>query len=83
MKTTHVPARDTLDSGKVKLGGWGPSLPAQTAPANVKDAAKVRLGGWGPSLPVIKSMPASTPAAVKDAGKVHMGGWAPALPRKA
>ena len=75
MKTTHVPARDTLDSGKVKLGGWGPSLPAQTAPANVKDAAKVRLGGWSPSI--------ATPAAVKDAGKVHMGGWAPALPRKA
>ena len=52
MQTTKVPARDTLDSGKVKLGAWSPSLPVmQTVPANVKDAAKVRLGAWGPSLP--------------------------------
>jgi hypothetical protein len=48
---THVPARDIADSGKVKLGGWSPSLPQPTTPANVRDAAKVRLGGWGPSLP--------------------------------
>jgi hypothetical protein len=63
MQTTHVPARDILDSdkatpaavkdaGKVRIGGWGPSLPvAGSTPAAVKDAGKVRIGGWGPSLP--------------------------------
>jgi hypothetical protein len=27
MQTTHVAARDILDSGKVRSGGWSPSLP--------------------------------------------------------
>jgi hypothetical protein len=56
MQTTHVAARDTRDSGKVKLGGWSPSLPVTkstpaSTPAAVKDAGKVHLGGWGPTLP--------------------------------
>jgi hypothetical protein len=60
MQTTHVAARDTRDSGKVKLGGWSPSLPvtkntpastSASTPAAVKDAGKVHLGGWGPTLP--------------------------------
>ena len=52
MQTTHVPARDTLDSGKVKLGGWSPSLPViKSTPAAVKDAGKVHMGGWAPALP--------------------------------
>jgi hypothetical protein len=52
MQTIHVAARDILDSGKVRLGGWGPSLPlARSAPAAVKDTGKVRSGGWSPSLP--------------------------------
>ncbi len=39
---------NTMDTGRVKLGGMSPSL------APTHDLGKVRLGGMSPSLPMIK-----------------------------
>ena len=45
-----VPA-EIADAGKVRLGGWSPSLPPVVRPPKeIKDEGKVRLGGWSPSL---------------------------------
>jgi len=44
------PAREVTDSGKVRIGGWAPSLLVRMAPANVADPRKVRIGGWSPAL---------------------------------
>jgi hypothetical protein len=50
-KITAVAPAEVQDNGKVRLGGWAPSLPpVRPAPKEVSDNGKVRLGGWAPSL---------------------------------
>jgi hypothetical protein len=45
-------AEAVADAGKVRLGGYAPSLPPVRISAEaVADAGKVRLGGYAPSLP--------------------------------
>ncbi len=61
-----APLSAIADAGKVRLGGYAPSLAPVAA-----DAGKVRLvGDYGPTLP----------PAIADAGKVRLGGYAPTLP---
>ena len=47
MKTEINVKLPVRDNGKVRMGGWGPTLKQ----AETKDAGKVRMGGWGPTLP--------------------------------
>jgi hypothetical protein len=48
----RVSAEAVADAGKVRLGGYAPSLPPVRISAEaVTDAGKVRLGGYAPSLP--------------------------------
>ncbi len=44
-----VSAMTIADAGKVRLGGFAPSLAPATA-----DAGKVRLGGFAPALPSVR-----------------------------
>jgi hypothetical protein len=49
--SVKVPAPAHLeDAGKVRLGGWSPSLPVREPPATVADSGKVRIGGMAPAL---------------------------------
>ena len=45
----QIPA-NIADNGKVRVGGFFPSLPVRTPPANVADNGKVRIGGFFPAL---------------------------------
>jgi hypothetical protein len=46
----ETPAKIT-DAGKVRIGGYFPSLPpVRPIPANVADGDRVRLGGYFPTL---------------------------------
>jgi hypothetical protein len=66
-----------LDAGKVRLGGYAPSLPPVRVSAEaIADAGKVRLGGYATSLPPVRV----SAEAVTDTGKVRLGGYAPSLP---
>jgi hypothetical protein len=48
----RVSAEAIADAGKVRLGGYAPSLPPVRVSAEaIADAGKVRLGGYAPSLP--------------------------------
>jgi hypothetical protein len=48
----RISAEAVADTGKVRLGGYAPSLPPVRISAEaVTDAGKVRLGGYAPSLP--------------------------------
>ena len=44
----ELPTVVAEDHGKVRLGGYSPSLPRK---AETADKSKVRLGGYGPTLP--------------------------------
>jgi hypothetical protein len=46
-----TPSAQVADSGKVRLGGFSPSLPRlRQLPKDVADSGKVRLGGFSPAL---------------------------------
>jgi hypothetical protein len=45
------PSADIADGGKVRLGGFAPSLPPVLPTSKeVADSGKVRLGGFSPAL---------------------------------
>jgi hypothetical protein len=45
------PGAGVADEGKVRLGGFAPSLPPiRQLPKDVADSGKVRLGGFSPAL---------------------------------
>jgi hypothetical protein len=78
MKSVSLGGVAIADAGKVRVGGFAPSLPPLRISAEaVADSGKVRVGGFAPSLPPVRV----SAKAVADAGKVRVGGFAPSLPR--
>jgi hypothetical protein len=48
----RLSAEATADVGKVRIGGYAPSLPPVRLSADATtDVGKVRIGGYAPSLP--------------------------------
>jgi hypothetical protein len=42
---------NTVDAGKVRIGGFSPKLnPVRPVPAEVRDSGKVSVGGFSPKL---------------------------------